>query len=211
VIEAGVDLDFPLVLRALGPLDRIIQAAGRCNREGKLATGQVIVFNPAEGKMPPGAYKTATDITVALLGSGALDPDDPDAVGRYFQRLYATHNLDRDRIQKLRKEWDFPAIAEQMRLIDDATEDVIITSYGDSQVRDTLEETIDQLRRNKGSARMALRRLQPYLVAIRVSTAKQYRAQGLIEELLPGVGIWHGQYHPVTGLLADDDRSQLIF
>ena len=64
LIEAGVDVDFPVVWRAMGPLDSIVQVAGRCNREGRLSDGrfgQVHVFTPTDNGLPRGGlYQTAT-------------------------------------------------------------------------------------------------------------------------------------------------------
>jgi len=213
VIEAGVDLDFPLVLRALGPLDRIIQAAGRCNREGRLERGRVIVFEPAEGGLPQGAYRTATNLTRVELGRGDLDPDDPAHVRRYFRQLFSTLDLDSKQIQRLREGLHYPEIAAQFRMIDEATEDVIITTYGDRQQQ--IKADIALLRAEPTRRREALRRLQPYTVAIFTRDAERYRRAGFIEALLPGellpdVGIWNGVYHSVRGLVADDDRSLLV-
>ena len=60
VVEAGVDIDFPMVFRAMGPMDSIIQAAGRCNRNGQLPDkGRVIVFQPDVSTLPSGTYQNS--------------------------------------------------------------------------------------------------------------------------------------------------------
>lgn len=215
VIEAGVDLDFPLVLRAIAPLDRIIQAAGRCNREGKLPEkGQVIVFRPEQGALPAGVYRAATQLTMSFLNAGPLDADDPAVIGRYFRRVYATFtdshgHLDKPGIQALRRDWNFAEVAQRMRLIDEDTEDVIVR-YGNHQRIDT---AIAALRAQTGGARAALRQLQPFLVSIRASAAERYRRRGWIEPVLPDsklrLGIWGGRYDATRGLVADDDRALL--
>lgn len=214
VIEAGVDIDFPLVLRAMGPLDRIIQAAGRCNREGRLERGRMIVFEPAAGSLPPGPYRMATEITHGVVKRDSFDPDDPDDVGIFFQRLLSATELDRDAIQQLRRTWDFPAVAKAFRLIDDESEDVIVP-YGSAEQQRQVQTLIKRLRQQQISPRIALRQIQPYMVSLRKSVAKRYRDTGFIEPLLPdvesiAVGIWHGRYDAVRGIVADDDRSQLV-
>ncbi|HEU4328803.1 MAG TPA: CRISPR-associated endonuclease Cas3'' [Roseiflexaceae bacterium] len=209
VIEAGVDLDFPLGLRAAGPLDRVIQTAGRCNREGRQARGRVIVFEPAEGGMPPGPYRTGANVTRSLLRDADFDPDQPEHVRRYFERLFQRVELDRD-VQKLREAWNFPGVAAAFRMIEEETESVIVTTYGDAAAREQVQDDIELLRQEAGPAREVLRRLQPFCVSLPVRVADGYRKSGLVEELLPGVGIWRGRYDAVRGLVPDDDRALMI-
>jgi CRISPR-associated endonuclease/helicase Cas3 len=204
VVEAGVDLDFPFVLRALGPLDSVIQAAGRCNRNGRLERGRVVVVRPAEGGTPPGAYKTATGVTEALLGADYTDADNPDVARRYFQQLFATVNTDGKGIQALRESLNYPEVATQFRIIDDDTEDVIV-HYGSDDQQDKAQRAIARLRRDQTQARFILRQLQPFMVSLRRREAERYRKQGFIDELLPGVGLWLGKYDSVRGLVAKDD------
>ncbi len=87
MVEAGVDVDFPVVYRALAGLDSIAQAAGRCNREGKLGRGQVIVFVPPQ-PAPPGPLRRAADTTVSLLTGHTGHPLTRDLFRSYFQHFY---------------------------------------------------------------------------------------------------------------------------
>ncbi len=211
VVEAGVDLDFPVVVRALGPLDGIIQAAGRCNREGQLAEGRVVVFRPRDGGIPAGAYRTAVGVTGSLLGGGSLDPDDPQVSGTYFGRLFAAVNTDREGIQKLRASFDYPEVSRRFRMIDDDTESVAIIGYGTAEERTRVRDLLDCLSGHSQEARLLLRRLQPYLVTVRRREAEKYRRRGLVSPVMPGLGEWLGAYDPVRGLTGEDpDPDSLV-
>lgn len=95
LVEAGVDLDFPVVWRALAGLDSIAQAAGRCNREGKIAGGgRVVVFVPP-GRLPAGSLQKGADACISILHDQNADPLSRQLFGRYFQDFYRASNLDK--------------------------------------------------------------------------------------------------------------------
>ena len=89
LIEAGVDVDFPLVLRAAAGIDSLAQAAGRCNREGKLELGLVEVFR--SGHPAPPAVEQFAAIGRAVLGEKHDDPIGQEAVASYFRRLWEAY------------------------------------------------------------------------------------------------------------------------
>ncbi len=202
LIEAGVDLNFPVVMRALGPLDSIVQAAGRCNREGTLPElGRVIVFKPEEHTLPEGVYKVAAQLGESLLQQG-VDLDEPATFGRYFGELYRTL-LERDAhgIQALRERLNYPAVAEQFRMIADNTVPVVIRSYMSEKAKQALKS---------GITRGTMRVLQPSLVTIYERNMASYEQEGLITPIEDGLWEWTGIYDPNLGIIAQRNVEQYV-
>ncbi len=207
VVEAGVDLDFATVFRAEAPLDAIFQAAGRCNREGKLdGRGRVVVFRPPDDASPQGVYRSGRDIARVVRQLPNFDPNDPGAVRQYFALLFgAAVNPDQKKIQSLRKSLDFPAVADKSRMIDEDTCDVIV-DYPETHARD-IERLAEQLRTRERPAREILRQLQPHTVSLHRREYERLRVKSFIEEVMPGIGRWHGTYDAVRGIVeADPER-----
>lgn len=89
-IEAGVDISFPAVYRALGPLDSVIQAFGRCNRNGKQALGDAHVFLPplADRRYPDSAYELAAlELLRMIRQDGGIPIDDPIEIRTALESL----------------------------------------------------------------------------------------------------------------------------
>lgn len=193
LIEAGVDIDFPVVLRAMGPLDSIVQAAGRCNREGvlrdeqgNLCRGKVFIFSPSDGGLPPGIYNRGTSITPAYLDLERI-AEDPVIFSEYFHELYQITPTDYCRhgqhtIQEDRAAFRFRKVAEHARVIKDETISVIVP-YGKGK------EMIEEIRCTKDFNFKTLRSLQRYMVNIRknepISDFAKLKTIDAITPLLP--------------------------
>ncbi|MFB7918107.1 CRISPR-associated endonuclease Cas3'' [Streptomyces sp. NPDC056061] len=221
LIEAGVDVDFPRVYRAWAPAEALQQAAGRCNRDGRLAEGgTVVVFRPVDGGVPKDlSYKAAMDASAEFFGPDMSDPDDLDALGLYYEKRWALQGIDGrsmgEGIQELRQRWDFPAVADEFQMIDDryAQSVVVIRPEESDEERDLIESDIASLRGRFPSGPGPLRRLQPHMATLpRHEVAAALRA-GLAEPVIGDLVVWRGYYDPVRGLDADDpeDRGGYVF
>ena len=184
LVEAGVDLDFPVVWRAEAGLESIIQAAGRCNREGRAREGDVFVFEPAagEGRKPPPEIAQFADAARSVMRSHRDDPTSLDAIRAYFRELYWSKGdaaLDTKQILRQcaerRRELDFPfeAIARDFRLIDDLQAPVVVRWTGTDGNDDTAERLLRDLEdvprdgRIQHRLQYIQRRLQQYVVQMR--------------------------------------------
>lgn len=203
LVEAGVDLDFPVVYRALAGLDSIAQAAGRCNREGRLFNvGRVVVFVPPT-QPPVGHLRQACDAGRQVLQRRPPDPLAPELFAEYFQSLYwrkGAAGLDRKEITTLLKnnqrlEFSFRTAAERFQLIPE-TQAPVIVRYGDS------ERLLVRLARPGDEMdRKTLRQLQRYVVNIPRRIHQRLLAEGAIEERQRGVYVQIAPlYHPDIGL-----------
>lgn len=212
LVEAGVDLDFPTVFRALGPLDSIVQAAGRCNREGKLAKpGRVVVFEPLDGGMPPGIYRQGAQEGLIMLRDVSTDLHHPEVFTTYFQRLYGLADADPKDVQGKRRHRNFDAVDEVFEIIDDDTFPVFVDyrgieggpDHGDrwERVQANLEAHQRAGLGVKGLLRRLMREAQPWLVAVRLRRKDELLDKGIIQPMIDDiVWRWTGVYDRKLGI-----------
>lgn len=220
LIEAGVDVDFPVVWRAMGPLDSIVQVAGRCNREGSPIKGTVHVFTPVDNKLPGGIYSTATDqaaVTLAKLRNSATGntsdvavsealATDPGIFTSYFSSLFQLANTDGAEIQKDRAEFHYRTVSEKAVVIKDSGTPVIIPFGRARHLVQKIRErvpTADGVRFTRND----LRALQRYMVNMRQNDFLFLKNRKLLDELLPNLEIYIlniAQYNSRLGVLKPD-------
>ncbi|MDR3162357.1 MAG: CRISPR-associated helicase Cas3' [Helicobacteraceae bacterium] len=210
LVEAGVDIDFPVVYRAMAGLDSIAQAAGRCNREGKLnikgKLGRVVAFN-APKKAPTGMLRKAADTTLELNRNGLINFADHKSFAEYFKRLYEKANsLDKESVIKLltpdRSECgiQFREASDKFNIIDDRARQSILVPYREGA------KLIETLKAAKIAERKLLRKLQRYTVSIQKDQFSAMKSRGSLEEVFPGIYVLNNdlEYSDKIGLAIDE-------
>lgn len=202
LIEAGVDIDFPVVFRELAGLDSILQAAGRCNREGKSVSGTAHVFSLAEAGMATSLKEACYVMRDLIDVMPEADWFSADVMRKYYEHLYArVSSYDKPEIaEKLSKlqNCEYEAASKAFKMIDDNGMDVIV-NYGEAP------SLIEELK-NNGFSKALSRKLGRYSVTINKPTFDEFRKVGLIEEVAPEVYYipLKDQYDKETGLKTDN-------
>jgi CRISPR-associated endonuclease/helicase Cas3 len=219
LIEAGVDVDFPVVWRALAGLDAIAQAAGRCNREGRQqGLGELIVFVSPDG-VPQGALSRAVAASRSVL-AGLADADGAHLLNKrewmaeYFRRYYhdCPHGHDRYEIVDLLHrgvkglkladslQVAFRTAAERFRLIPDEDTAIVYVRYSASGNYEEIDRLLGLL--SSGACdRWMMRKLQRYAVNVRKRQVEAMARDGEVTPVSIGSYVLRNaaRYHPALG------------
>ncbi|MBR6105137.1 MAG: CRISPR-associated helicase Cas3' [Paludibacteraceae bacterium] len=210
LIEAGVDIDFPIVFRQEAGLDSILQAAGRCNREGKQQMGTTYVFSLSKEHRLPKGFITQTNNARKNMGKD-YDWFSPKAMNDYFLQLYSRVNsFDKqdmkyylNNINQLLME----TAAEKFKLIDESTVPVIVNKK-DEDVCDLVQHLV-----KFGPSYSLMKKLSAFSVNISRRLLDDLKKDGIVDEVFEGVYFVpnSSQYSDSIGLLTENQWLEETF
>ncbi len=196
VMEAGIDVDFPVGYRALTGLDSINQAAGRVNREMKRGVSEMFVFEPDSEfiKKTPRFISQAVEVSRGVLRDHAAMPISIPAIEAYFGQLYNLQDpqaFDFKRIMDCfadaNGQFKFETAARQFQVIEDVTETVIIP------FNEEAKNLIEELKFTPYPA-STLRKLQPYTISIYAGEFETLSSKGVILTIAEEYAILNPDY-----------------
>ena len=202
LVEAGVDLDFCTVYRQLAGVDSMIQAAGRCNREGKRAAQDsfAYLFQFEEKEYVPG-QQLQIDVSKMLLSEGE-DISSLHRIEKYFEALYhfRGESLDKKKIfeEFKDKRYNFAKAAKEFKLIEENTLTVFISREEDA------EELLWQIK-HQGYTKSGMRKAGQYCVQLYENDIEKLRGAGMLRQVPGGIENFYelvdsGQYSEEMGL-----------
>ena len=200
LIEAGVDIDFPVVYRQEAGLDSILQAAGRCNREGKLDMATTYVFSIAKEHILHGSIKDANNARLNM--TNVDDWFAPEAMTEYFRQLYCRkETFDQKDIKTLLykpAEMCFEEASKVFRLIEEVGKTVVV-NMGDSM------DLIERIK-SDGISYSLMKQLSQYCVNIHDRDFQKLKSYGAVEEVIEGIHVVNdrAQYDENIGLRLDN-------
>lgn len=199
LIEAGVDLDFPVVFRAIAPLESIIQSAGRCNREGRLGVsgGKVILFKLLDSAMPDRTYAACAKYSEELISSGIDHLYDYVTFSRYYAnvlRLYV--DPDKFKINSARMGFNYDTVNDMYRIIDSASEGVFVYNYSDES-----RKLLHALEYKMSLSRDDYRNMQRFTVNVYRDFITKNAS--VCKLAMHGFRVWYGNYDGMTGISLD--------
>lgn len=202
LVEAGVDLDFCTVYRQLAGVDSMIQAAGRCNREGKRAAQDsfAYLFQFEEKEYVPG-QQLQIDVSKMLLSEGE-DISSLHGIEKYFEALYhfRGESLDKKKIfeEFKDKRYNFAKAAKEFKLIEENTLTVFISREEEA------EELLWQIKHH-GYTKAGMRKAGQYCVQLYENDIEKLRGAGMLRQVPGGIENFYelvdsGQYSEEMGL-----------
>lgn len=210
LVEAGVDIDFPVVYRQEAGLDSILQAAGRCNREGKNGVCTTYVFSLSKVHLLP--VGEISDANEARLGmTGVSDWFAPATMTEYFRQLYCRkESFDEKGMKKYlyhpKDKIAFATAAKKFQLIENKGKDVIVC-WANSM--DLVQELLQ-----KGPSYRLMKNLSHYCVNIYKEDFESLQQMGEVKEIYEGIYVveYKTQYDEHIGLRTDNNwaNSSLI-
>ena len=194
LIEAGVDFDFPVLFRAMAPLEAVIQAAGRCNREGKIGYGKVFLFKLQDAKYPDKTYAACSGYAEELIKADINQLYKHDVFEKYYSDVVDLY-IDPDKygINNARKEFNFATVNDIYHIIKDGSEGIFIYNYNEDS-----RQLLHSLQYKEFLSRDDYRNMQAYTVQVYENFI--FRNRDDVKMMPQGFNVWYGNYDPATGV-----------
>ncbi|MBT9175047.1 MAG: CRISPR-associated nuclease/helicase Cas3 [candidate division WS2 bacterium] len=195
LIEAGVDFDFPVVFRAIAPLEGIIQAAGRCNREGKLNNlGKVYLFKLLDNTMPDLTYNACAGHAEEFIKKDITKLHSYKIFKEYYSQIVQLYvDPDKYHINEARYQLKYDDVNNDYHIIKEKTEGLFIYDFNNES-----KQLLHSLEFKEFLSKDDYRNMQKYTVQVYNNFILQNIA--LCKTMPQGFMVWYGNYDRETGI-----------